>query len=55
MTRIKLSLSAIYEDGNKHHKLLNVRDKLAKAEAFEEPDLWDAVWKDSPWYGAPGG
>jgi rubrerythrin len=54
--RLKLLLKAIHEDEIKHHKILvDIKDKLAKEETITEEDLWDAVWKDSPWHGSPGG
>jgi len=24
-------------------------------ETYTEEEIWDAVWRDSPWHGAPGG
>ncbi len=54
--RLKLLLKAIHEDEIKHHKILvDIKDKLAKEETITEEDIWDAVWKDSPWHGSPGG
>lgn len=55
-SRVRLLLSAIYEDEVKHHKLLtDVKDKIAKIQTLTEEEFWNAVWKDSPWHGAPGG
>ncbi|MCD6300954.1 MAG: ferritin-like domain-containing protein [Staphylothermus sp.] len=54
--REKMILSAIYEDEVKHHKLLlSIQKHIAEKETFTEELLWDAVWKDSPWHGSPGG
>ncbi len=54
--RLKLIFRAVYEDEMKHHSLLVlIREKIAESETFTEEDLWDAVWRDSPWHGAPGG
>lgn len=54
--RVKLLAAAIYEDEAKHHKLLvNIKEKIAEAETLTEQVLWDMIWKDSPWHGAPGG
>lgn len=54
--RMKLIFEAIHEDEIKHHRLLVlIRDKIAEKETFTEEDLWDAIWKDSPWHGTPGG
>lgn len=55
-SRFRLLLAAIYEDEVKHHKLLvDVKDKIAKIQALTEEEFWDAVWRDSPWHGTPGG
>ncbi|WP_440060095.1 ferritin-like domain-containing protein [Thermogladius sp. 4427co] len=52
----KLILSSILEDEKKHHTLLlDVYNKIAVKEKFGEEEYWDAVWKDSPWHGTPGG
>jgi len=54
--RFKLLLEAIREDEAKHHALLvSIRDKLATAETLREQELWDMIWKESPWHGTPGG
>lgn len=54
--RQKLILQAIYEEEIKHHKILpDIHRNIAEKEAFTEEQLWDSVWKDSPWHGAPGG
>jgi rubrerythrin len=54
--RMKLILEAIYKDELIHHQLLvSIKDKLAKKETFTEETLWDAIWKESPWHGTPGG
>ncbi|MEB3825743.1 MAG: ferritin-like domain-containing protein [Desulfurococcales archaeon] len=54
--RLKLLLTAIHEDEVKHHKILvDIKDRIAEAETLTEQDIWDAVWKDSPWHGSPGG
>ncbi|MGC9011343.1 MAG: ferritin-like domain-containing protein [Thermogladius sp.] len=52
----KLILAAILDDERRHHTLLlDIHDKVAVKEKFGEEELWDAVWKDSPWHGTPGG
>jgi rubrerythrin len=54
--RIKLILSAILNDEVEHHKVLvDIKDKLAKIEFVSEEDLWNSIWRDSPWHGTPGG
>lgn len=55
-SRMRLLLAAIYEDEVKHHRLLvDIKEKLAKASFLTEEELWEAVWRDSPWHGTPGG
>ncbi len=55
-SRVRLLLAAIYEDEVKHHKLLtDIKDKIAKIQTLTEEEFWNAVWRDSPWHGAPGG
>jgi rubrerythrin len=54
--RMRLLLAAIYEDEVKHHRVLtDIKDKIAKAETLSEEEFWEAVWRDSPWHGTPGG
>ncbi len=54
--RFKLVLKAIYDDEERHHKLLiDLKDKIAYKEKYGEERFWEAIWKDSPWHGAPGG
>lgn len=54
--RLKLILMAIHDDEVKHHNLLvSIEKHIAEALTLTEQDLWDMVWKDSLWHGAPGG
>ncbi len=54
--RMKIILSALYEDEVKHHKLLvTLKKYIAEKEKFGEEELWDAIWRDSPWHGMPSG
>ncbi|MEB3760094.1 MAG: ferritin-like domain-containing protein [Desulfurococcales archaeon] len=54
--RLKLLLMAIHEDEAKHHALLvDIEKNIAEKEALKEEDVWELVWKDSPWHGSPGG
>lgn len=54
--RARLLISAIIDDESRHHKLLlSIKNNIAKAETFTEESLWQMIWKDSPWHGAPGG
>ncbi len=55
-SRLKLILMAIHDDEVKHHSLLvSIERHIARAETLTEQDLWDMIWKDSLWHGAPGG
>ncbi|MGC8982360.1 MAG: hypothetical protein ACP5KA_01170 [Desulfurococcaceae archaeon] len=52
----KIVLAAISGDEKKHHALLlDIYDKTAVKEKFSEEEPWDAVWRDRPRHGAPGG
>lgn len=54
--RMQLLIAAIYDDELKHHKLLmDIKGKLAKIRVLTEEQFWEAVWRDSPFHGAPGG
>jgi len=49
-------LVVIYYDELKHHGVLvDLLKNVAEREVYTEEELWDAVWKDSPWHGAPRG
>lgn len=55
-SRMRLLLAAIYEDEVKHHRVLtDIKDKIARAKVLSEEEFWEAVWRDSPWHGTPGG
>ncbi|WP_448577254.1 ferritin-like domain-containing protein [Thermosphaera sp.] len=55
-SRMKLILEAIHKDEIIHHQLLvSIKDKIARKETFTEETMWDAIWKESPWHGTPGG
>jgi len=54
--KIKLLLSAIHADEIAHHRVLvSVKENIAKALTLTEDELWNLIWKDSLWHGAPGG
>lgn len=54
--RFKLILSAIYNDEILHHKLLlSIKKAIAEAATITEESVWNMVWKDSPYHGAPAG
>ncbi len=55
-SKIKLIVAAIHEDEVKHHKILvDIKKNIAEKEIVSEQELWDALWKDSPWHGGSGG
>ncbi|QOJ79142.1 ferritin-like domain-containing protein [Infirmifilum lucidum] len=46
----------ILEDEVKHHRmLLNILEIIVKREVIKESEIWDMLWKDVPFHGAPGG
>ena len=54
--KIKLIVASIHEDEVKHHKiLLDIKKNIAEKEIVTEQEIWDALWKDSPWHGGSGG
>jgi rubrerythrin len=54
--RLKVILSALASDEATHHAiLLAIKRDIADRETITEQDLWEAVWRDSPWKGSPGG
>lgn len=47
--KVRLILSAILHDEERHHKLLKtLYEILIRGEAVTEGDWWDAVWGDAP-------
>lgn len=54
--KVSLLLNAILLDEKRHHKLLKkVLEILVRGETITEEDLWDVLWKNVPFHGAPGG
>jgi rubrerythrin len=54
--KVSLLLTAILADERRHHELLRrVLEILVRGETITEDDWWDALWKDVPYHGAPGG
>lgn len=54
--KVGLLLKAILADERRHHELLRkVLEILVRGETITEDDWWDALWKDVPYHGAPGG
>ncbi len=51
-----LLIDAMLEDEKRHHELLaNIQKVIAEKETITDQDLWDYLWKHSPYHGAPGG
>jgi polyhydroxyalkanoate synthesis regulator phasin len=49
-------LELILRDEALHHAMLRrLYEMIVKRETFTESDLWDMVWKDVAYHGAPGG
>ncbi len=54
--KIKILLNAILLDERRHHELLKrVLKILVHGETITEEDWWDALWRNVPFHGAPGG
>jgi rubrerythrin len=54
--KVKLLLNAILADEKRHHELLKeVLEILVRGETITDEDLWDLIWKNVPFHGAPGG
>ena len=54
--RVKTIAGLIREDEIRHHKLLlDLHKAMVGPETLTEQAVWDSLWKDSPWHGAPGG
>lgn len=52
----KFLLETLLRDEFYHHALLKrVHEMIIRKEAFTESDLWEFVWKDVAFHGAPGG
>jgi rubrerythrin len=54
--QVKTIALMIREDEVRHHALLKELHKaVVEPETLTEDDIWDILWKDSPWHGSPGG
>ena len=54
--QVKTIAMMIREDELRHHALLKELHKtMIEPETLTEDMIWDAMWKDSPWHGSPGG
>lgn len=49
-------VEVMLRDEHFHHALLKrLEEGVLKPLLFTEQDYWEAVWKDAPWHGTPGG
>ena len=54
--QVKTIAMMIREDELRHHALLKELHKaVIEPETLTEDDIWDVMWKDTPWKGSPGG
>ncbi|MHA2380367.1 MAG: ferritin family protein [Candidatus Thorarchaeota archaeon] len=54
--QVKTIAMMIREDELRHHALLKELHKaVVEPETLTEDDIWDILWKDTPWHGSPGG
>jgi len=54
--KVRMLLEAILADERRHHLLLKrVLELLVRGETVTGEDLWDLLWKNVPYHGAPGG
>lgn len=54
--QVKTIAMMIREDELRHHALLKeLRKAVVEPETLTEDDIWDVLWKDTPWHGSPGG
>ncbi len=53
---VKFLLEAILKDEVYHHALLKrVHEMIVKRETLTESYIWEMIWKDTTYHGAPGG
>ncbi|MEM2915627.1 MAG: ferritin-like domain-containing protein [Candidatus Bathyarchaeia archaeon] len=54
--KVKLLLNAILSDEKTHYELLKlILEIIMQAKTLTEDELWDILWKNVPFHGAPGG
>lgn len=54
--KVRLLLKSIGKDEEKHHELLKaIMDLIVREESVTEEDLWELLWKSTPFHGTPGG
>ena len=53
--RVKTIAAMIRDDEVRHHRLLvDLHKALIEPQTLTEEVLWELLWRDSPWHGAPG-
>ncbi len=53
---VEFLLEAILRDEKLHHSVLKtIHEMIVKRLTLTETDLWDMIWKDTAFYGTPGG
>ena len=54
--RVRTIAAMIREDEIRHHKiLLDLHKALIEPETLTDEAIWESLWRDSPFHGAPGG
>lgn len=54
--KVAFLLNAILADEKRHHTLLKtVLETIVHGETITEADLWELLWENAPFHGAPGG
>jgi len=54
--QVKMIATMIREDELRHHALLKeIHKTVIEPETLTEDMIWDAMWRDTPWHGSPGG
>jgi rubrerythrin len=52
----KFLVEMLLRDENFHHALMEkIYEAVVETRKFTEEELWDMVWKEAMWHGAPGG
>lgn len=54
--KLRLVFEYLVGDERRHHALLTRIDKMiVERQTLSEEDMWDLMWKYSPFHGSPGG
>jgi hypothetical protein len=52
--RVKLILSEIYADEQRHHRFMkNLHEAVVKRDTLSDKDIWNMIWRDVESHGAP--